>query len=214
MNMSLTEDELVDYVACQLVMYFPDNHIVEQKILSKNLPETIARLKKCFSAIHNKYFEAGFDHLHGDQYAMFLWFASNTLWRNEEDPTIYKKLFLLNKYLHAIDVLWEIELPDIFLFAHPVGTVLGRAKYSNYFAVYQNCNVGVNHNVFPTFDEYVSIHPGGAVLGDSHVGRNCKISVGSILIDRDLEANHVWLGNSSQPVARRSDKVLPIWREE
>ena len=191
MKMSLKNKDLIDYVEWQLAMFSPDNIEVHSKILLGILPQTLERLEKCFSAIHNKYFDAGFDHLHGDQYAMFLYFLSNTIYRNGGDLTLCKKLFLLNKYLHGIDVMWEIELPDIFLFAHPVGTVLGRAKYSNYFAVYQNCTVGVNHNVFPTFDEYVSLHPGSMVLGDCHVGRNCKISAGATMIDKDLRENNI-----------------------
>ena len=41
------------------------------------------------------------------------------------------KAYCLNKALHAIDVFYEVELPEIFFLEHPLGTVLGRAKYSN-----------------------------------------------------------------------------------
>ena len=213
MNLSLNELQLIEYVELQLLCFFPDFKEISRKILLENLSQTLERLEKCFSAIHNKYFDAGFDHLHGDQYAMFLYFLSNTIYRNGGDLTLCKKLFLLNKYLHGIDVMWEIELPDIFLFAHPVGTVLGRAKYSNYFAVYQNCTVGVNHNVFPTFDEYVSLHPGSMVLGNCHVGRNCKISAGSTLIDTDLSDNTVYKDGRELRFPHISEKILPIWEE-
>ena len=37
--------------------------------------------------------------------------------------------------LHGIDVFFTVDLPDIFLFCHPLCTVLGRAQYSDYFLV-------------------------------------------------------------------------------
>ncbi len=57
---------------------------------------------------------------------------------------IADKAYALNKALHALDAFYEVELPDVFAVQHPVGTVLGRATYSDYFICYHNCTVGAN----------------------------------------------------------------------
>ena len=55
----------------------------------------------------------------------------------------------------------EVELPDIFLFSHPLGTILGRARYANYFLVYQHCTIGSNlDGIYPTFGEGVAMFGG------------------------------------------------------
>jgi serine O-acetyltransferase len=95
---------------------------------------------------------------------------SREVFLKSNDFTLAKKIYLLNKALFCLDVFYEVELPPIFLFVHPVGTVLGRAKYSDYLVVYQRVGVGSNHGIYPTLGEYVTLHPGAMVLGNSQVG--------------------------------------------
>ena len=93
------------------------------------------RIEFCFSKINNKYFFDGtnsvFNHLNGDQYAIFLYYLSNTLFRLNQDTNLCSKLYLLNKALHGLDAFYEVQLPDIFMVIHPISTVLGRGKYDN-----------------------------------------------------------------------------------
>ena len=44
---------------------------------------------------------------------------------------IADKIYYLNKILHSVDIYHEVELPSTFFLEHPVGTVLGRAKYQD-----------------------------------------------------------------------------------
>ena len=46
--------------------------------------------------------------------------------------------YYLNKIMNSVDWFYAIELPDVFCAEHPVGSVLGRAKWNgNRFFVYQ-----------------------------------------------------------------------------
>lgn len=203
MIMSLDTRKLTKYIQMQMNNFFPDG---STEILSKeNLMEALERLEFCFNAISNRYFwkesENFFNHLHGDQYAMFLYLLSNTLYRNSANPSICNKLFLLNKALYGIDAYYEIELPRIFLFSHAGGTVLGRARYSDYFLVYQQCTVGSarvakggERGVFPVFGKHVSLYAGAKVLGACNIGDNCKISAHSIVMNKKLEPNTIYRG--------------------
>ncbi|MEW5743976.1 MAG: serine acetyltransferase [Nitrospirota bacterium] len=215
MKLSLDRNDLADYVSCQTENFFPDKRSGIREAIVRHLDRTLERVAYCFSKIDVKYFREGddvfFNHLHGDHYAMFLYLLSNTIHRASGDPAACAKLFQLNRALHGIDAFYEVELPEIFLFVHPLGTVLGRASYANYFLVYQQCNVGSNKNVYPTLKEYVSLHPGASVLGSCVVEENCTIGAGSLLLDRNLEKNSVYVGNPKSFSIKESAERNPIW---
>jgi serine O-acetyltransferase len=214
MMMSLTKSELASYVMQQLRNYFPDRRSVEDVGLP--MDDTLDRVQFCFSEVHAKYYKRGsetlFNHLNTDQYAMFLYFLSNTLHKRSADESLCEKVYFLNKALHRIDALYSVALPDIFLFSHPVGTVLGKAKYSNYLLVYQNGTIGSNHRTnFPVIGEFVSIYKGASVLGKCEVGDNCKISAHSLLMDRDLESNKIYIGTPSSFTIKECKYHDHIW---
>lgn len=215
MKMSLDRYELLNYVCSQIKTFFPDKKTIEKEEIRKYFDTALQRTEYCFSKINTKYFkdksEVVFNHLHGDQYAMFLYFLSNTFYKNGSDINLCAKVFLLNKYLHGIDTYYEIELPDIFLFIHPLGTVLGRARYSDYLLIYQRCNVGSNKNIYPTLNKYVNLHPGSSILGNCIVGENCKIAAGSLLLDMDLPPNSLYIGNPKNYVIKESHEKSSFW---
>lgn len=44
--------------------------------------------------------------------------------------------------MNGVDLFYAIELPQKFGAEHPLGSVMGRAKYSEGFFFYQGCTVG------------------------------------------------------------------------
>ena len=73
-----------------------------------------------------------FNYLHPDHYAMFLYLLANTVSRGDRANPLPFRLFYLNKVLHGLDVYHDTELPEVFQFMHPLGTVLGQAGRSLY----------------------------------------------------------------------------------
>src|SRR5205823_3428658 len=116
---SLGPDDLAAYVTSQVGAFFPDGR-VDAGQLARPLTRALERAEHCFSNLRRKYFAQDdrtvFNHLNTDQYAMFLYLLSNTLFRMEESPSLTAKVYALNKALHSIDAFYEVELPDIFLF--------------------------------------------------------------------------------------------------
>jgi serine O-acetyltransferase len=143
---------------------------------------------------------------------MFLYLLCNTAYRAQASAGLPTKLFLLNKCLHGIDAFYEVELPSVFLFVHPLGTVLGRGRYSDYLLVYQRCGVGSNHDVYPTLGLYTTLRPGSAVLGQCKLGRNNTLAAESLLLDRDLADDSLYIGNPRDFVVRPATNTPPIWR--
>lgn len=215
MNVSLMSNDLIRYVGNQLAFFYPD--AVPLKLLCRYIDEVLDRVEVSFSAVNNKYFningETYFNHLHTDQYSMFLYFLSNTLYKAGVDPELCTKLFYLNKLLHGIDVFYCVELPSIFLFSHPLGTILGRAQYSDYFIVYQNCTVGSSHDIddYPNLGKYVSLYAGSSVLGACNIGNNCKIAAHSLIMDQNLPPNRIYIGTPNNCLIKKNKYHDRVW---
>jgi serine O-acetyltransferase len=215
-RMTLNHDQLASYVTRQVNRLFDDGQPVLEDDVLALLPQVLGRLEHCFAHINNKYFFDGtsavFNHLHGDQYSMFLYLLCNTAYNAGANIGVPTKFFLLNKSLHGIDAFYEVELPSIFLFVHPIGTVLGRGQYADYLLVYQRCGVGSNHDIYPTLGPYTTLRPGSAVLGQCTLGRNNTLAAESLLLDRDLSNDSVYIGNPRDFVLRPAKGTPSIWR--
>lgn len=207
---------LTELASAQINFMFPDGNPVVADEMLPSAARSLKRLEHCFVHINNKYFfdgqQAVFDHLHGDQYAMWLYFLSNQLHLDRAEPATSKKVFLLNKALHGCDIFYEIELPSIFLLVHPLGTVLGRGSYADYFLVYQRCGVGSNHDIYPTLGPYTTLHPGSAVLGRCTLGSNNTLAAESLLLDHNLPNDALYIGNPRDYVIRPQKETPTIWR--
>jgi serine O-acetyltransferase len=185
-QLSLSRTDLVAYVRKQFENLFPDTaHLAD---LPRLVDLALNRVEHCFSQIRLKgYFGDGrprFSHGHSDQYAIFLYYLANSTFREKPGHPIAEKAYALNKALHALDAYYEVQLPEIFAVQHPVGTVLGRASYSDYFFCYHNCTVGANlDNDYPTFASGVVMYGGSRVIGRTSLGHNTFVSTGAIIID-------------------------------
>ena len=117
-------------VLTQLNSFFYDGVEVNKNLLRRYQTHTIDRLYICFKHIKKPYFyendRAIFNYFNGDHYSMYLYLLCNTIWKLDKNENLASKIFLLNKALHGIDAFYSIDLPEIFLFVHPIGTVLGR----------------------------------------------------------------------------------------
>jgi serine O-acetyltransferase len=214
---SLNPRSLAQYTISQLNAYYPDGDRVLLDHLMPIIPESLRRLEHCFSYVDNRYFFDGeasvFNHLHGDQYAMWLYILSNELFLQRGDSNLCSKLFLLNKQLHACDIFYEVSLPSVFLLVHPLGTVLGRGNYSDFFVAYQRCGIGSNHDIYPTLGRHLTLRPGSAILGDSNIGENCQIASETLVIDTDLPAGSTIFGNPSNHRFRKNSELYSLWRK-
>ena len=213
---SLSPEILARYTISQLNIFYPDIRPVTYDDLMPVIPESLKRLEHCFSYVDNRYFFDGqssiFNHLHGDQYAMWLYILSNELFIQGCNSDLCNKLFLLNKQLHACDIFYEVSLPSVFLLVHPLGTVLGRGNYSDFFVAYQRCGIGSNHDIYPTLGKHLTLRPGSAILGNSNIGENCQVASETLVIDTDLPAGKTIFGNPSNHRIKENIQLYSSWR--
>ena len=188
---------MVDYIINQLNIFGAGGYS-DRKELINIKGVVLSRLQRCLTQ-HPNYIDDGGSReytLYGDRYAILLYYLSNELYKNGSD--LATSVYLLNKALHGIDLFYEVEMPEVFELVHPVGTVLGRAKYSNGLQVYQGVNIGSNKGVYPVIGENFTAHPGATILGNCNIGNNCAVGAGSVLLDMDLPDATVYVGNPLQ----------------
>ncbi len=199
MKTLLSNDAISAYLAKQLSNFFPDRQVMPGEI-KPFVDGGLERLALCLAKISDKYLPPGqekvFNQWITDHYAMFLYLVANTIYRMQGSKELAEKTYALNKALHAIDVYYEVKLPEVFFFQHPVGTVLGRGNYGNYFMVYQRCTVGAKDQVYPTIGEGVVMFGGSAIIGDCTVGDNVWISTGSSIMGHDVPNGSSVFGQS------------------
>ena len=215
MRLSLPRTDLALYVRNQFENLFPDG--ADLGDLQKFVDLALGRIEHCFSRVRLKGFfsdgEARFSHWHSDQYAIFLYYLANSAFCEKPGHPVADKAYALNKALHALDAYYEVGLPDVFAVQHPVGTVLGRAAYSDYFICYHNCTVGANlDNDYPAFGRGTVMYGGSRVIGKTALGDNTLVSTGAIVIDGGaIEPDSVLHG--IHPNARRSPTRRNVIRE-
>jgi len=168
----------------------------EKTIIEKYKKQTDERFLYNCSKLKNKYYAEveKLSPFHSCQYTMFLYFLSNTIFKHEGINTLSDKIYNLLKIVSSADIYYEIELPGIFMFDHPMGTVLGRAKYGNYFSFSQCCTVGNNKGIYPSFGNNVMLMGHTKVLGNSNIGDFVVVSANTYIKDIDIPSYSIVFG--------------------
>lgn len=191
MILSLSIIDLRNYVLNQLNYFFPDNQLIKPNEIETVLNDVLDRLDYCFEKVNNKNYrehsQSIFNHLYSDQYLVFLWFLSNTIWKKSENKLLASKVYYLNKVLHSFDCMYDTGLPDIFFISHGIGTMLGKANYSDYFIAMQGCTVGTNDSIhYPVFGKGVALTAHSSVIGNCKVGNLVTISANTSIFKKDI----------------------------
>ncbi len=198
LSISLKQDLLADYVTRQVNFFYPDNSPISTSDISICLSYVLNKIEVSFSQTILPYYikdgNSWFNHLNGDHYAAFLYLLSNKLYQNGNEDAA-SKVFLLNKALFGIDAFYKLELPPHFIFVHPVGTILGRAVYDDFFVVYQGVTIGANREgVYPVFKPKTVLYSNSSIIGECKTGTNFILGANSSLIDSVVDDNKVVVG--------------------
>lgn len=210
--------ELSGYVERQLAAVVPDRDTPSAARLRPAVDVGLERSLACCARISDRRYSdpsgaPTFSHLHASQYATFLYFASHAAW-HLDDEDVATRLYLLNRALHSIDVLYAVELPPTFYLEHPVATVLGRASYGDHLTVYQHCTVGGSYSLeYPTIGRGVTLYAGATVIGRSTLGDGVVVGAGARIVNEDVPAGVAVTGASPDLTFRPLDPPgqLPRW---
>ena len=218
MRFEIERDSLLELVCHQVNNIF------------KLLPEEKDAIDNCFDlAIDacefnfvnaaNKYYtrlvegksEAYFNPYHSVQWMIFLYNLSHTIYVKGTTTMVCDKIYYLNKLLNGVDLFYAIDLPEIWCAEHPLGSIMGRAYYSNQFYFFQGCTVGgtgeLGKEVYPFLEENVCMYAHSSILGNCHIGKNVKVGAGALIKDQDVPDNCLVFGQSPNLIIKENKHI-------
>mgnify|MGYP002510054912 CR=1 FL=1 len=204
------EGMLARLIEKQCGSYWPMNAGDGEKLNLSCVGRALARWKECFARRPSTKRQPVFhglpvDYLHTVEWSVFLYFVSNELGRSGDEQWA-SKVYFLNKIMCSVDWFYAIELPAHFWAEHPVGSVLGRAKYGDKLFVYQGTTVGGSpgndETKYPELGSDVVLCANATVLGNTVIGSNAIVSANSCLVNETIPDNCIVFGHSPDIVIK------------
>lgn len=197
--MRYSSDDIAKLVIHQLSNYWID---LDESMIRASVPEALQEIDKNYQGLPNRHLFDGteviFSPYMSVQWMNFLYRLSRILFKRESAAA--DQVYYLNKIMHSIDWFYAIDLPIHFHCEHPLGSVLGRAQYGDYFFVYQGTTVGGNRTKgqlsYPVIGDNVILFSNASVLGASHIGKNVVVSAGTYIMNQEIPDNSVVFGRS------------------
>ena len=154
-----------------------------------------------------------FNPYHSVQYMIFLYYLSHEIYANTQNTILCDKIYYLNKIMNSVDLFYAIELPQKFGAEHPLGSVMGRAKYGEGFFFYQGCTVGGTYGkngeiYYPVLGENVQMFANSSILGRCNVGNNVKIGAGTLIKNEDIPSDSIVFGQSPHLIIKKQKNEL------
>jgi len=208
MIFTIPKEDIYNQLLLQLkAHFFVSNE--ENGIISECFDYALEDCRENFEHNSNKYYynetegkrEAVFNPYHSVQYMMFLYYLSHAIYLRHHSTILCDKIYYLNKIFNSVDILYAVELPKHFHADHPLGSVMGRAHYSNGFVFLQGCTVGGTYDKdglihYPIIEENVHMFSNSSILGNCHIGKNVNIGAGCIVKNQDVPDNCTVFGES------------------
>lgn len=180
-----------------------------RKSIQQGIESALGRLDIIFQALNrqtNKYVwqqehESMFSPYNSVQYSIFLYLLSNSVYNLGGATKEADIIYYLNKIMNSCDWYYPIELPEIFYTEHPLGSVMGRAKYGNRFSFYQGCTVGgqvdEQGNIkYPEIGNNVRMYANSSIIGEATIGNDVIISAGCMIKNDVVPDNAIVFGSS------------------
>lgn len=196
MYVSLEQKQLEKYIEKQLDVYLPDGYLVDEQILSLGIGRALERCEACFEHIllpnyRNAKKEAFFSHLHMDQYATFLYFLGNSIWTQTQEKILCDKILNLNRILNGFFISYKCDMPNVFVFAHPVGSIIGNARYSDGLYISQNVTINTDENLEIGRGCFLGV--GAKIIGGQRIGDRCSFGTDVVIYNQQISDDSVCL---------------------
>ena len=209
MIITIGKNKLIELLCRQLKNNFTLDK-EEALALEESIDLALLNAESCYAGNTNKYYWNNNDSLifnpyHSSQYSIFLYFLARTIFL-ADNRMLADKIYYLNRMMNSCDLYYEVELPSVFFLDHPIGAIIGRGSFSNYFAFRHNCTVGGNHGKFPRFGEFVCLFSNATVIGNTNIGNNVFISSNTLVKDVNISDNSIVFGQSPNLIIKRKPK--------
>lgn len=207
MKQTLSAEALAAFTQKQLDFYIPDGYTIDQPSWICAVNAALQRCDRCFQHIRIPQYkapdgESTFSHLHRDQYATFLYFLGNTIYTRYGQKQLCDKLLNLQSILHSFFLSYKCEMPDVFVLAHPVGSIIGNAKYSNGLYISQNVTINTHTDSFGNVDlrvgKGVMFSANVTVIGNQPIGNRVSIGANVLIYNQKIEDDYTCINEGGQ----------------
>lgn len=199
------KERLLQHLEKQLNNFFEvgkiDKFALEQFCIDAN-NETVALLHR----VNNKYCLNSppvINTMFSNGYTVFLYKLSNKLYKNNYIETA-SKIYYLNKIMNSVELFYEVEMPQNFFLDHPLGSVMGRAKYGEFFTFSQGCTVGENKGIYPQIGNFVKMMSNSKIIGSSISGNNCIIAANTYIKDAVIPDNTIVFNDGNKLILKEN----------
>ena len=108
--------------------------------------------------------------------------------------------------MNSVEWYWNIELPNHFIVEHPLGSVLGKGKYGDYFSIYQGVTVGESlkkdKSEWPTIGHHVTMFAHSSIIGRCNIGNWVVFSSEAKVKNQDIPDCSIIYGQSPNLVIK------------
>lgn len=202
---NISQTDLVGLTLKQLRNFFPVSQ-EEEQLLVQHIERVMQRVERCFDGTTNKYYhrdgQVYFNPFHSGQYCIYLYWFSRTIFETG-NSFLADKIYYLNKIMNGCDMFYEVELPEVFMLDHPVGSVIGRGTFGEGFEFGQNCTIGNNKGIYPVIGSNVKVCANAAIIGNCQIGDNVTIGAYACVKDQDVPANSIVFGQSPNLIIKK-----------
>lgn len=197
----------LDIVLHQLQQFFllseEEKNVIKEREYIQQAEKLAVNSLKGFAS---KYFKNEINPFNGVQYCNFLYWLSFIAYKDEQ-RNIADKVYYLNKMLNAVDLYYEVHLPLEWSCEHPLGSVMGKAKYGNHFFFFQGCTVGGsrkgNELFYPEIGENVIMYSNSKIVGKSKIGDNVIIAANTYIKNQDVPSGSLVFGESPNLIIKK-----------
>jgi len=173
---------------------------IDEEQLKDDIAQAVKNTTNSYDRSNRVYYlKNGFDVMNTTVYAVFLYYLAHRI-GIRGGQKLADQLYYLNKIMNGVEWYWNIEMPEHFIVEHPIGTVLGKASYGDYFCVYQGVTVGANFDenicIWPIIGNNVTMYAHSSIIGNCSIGNNVIIGANAFIFDEIISDNSIVIGSS------------------
>lgn len=217
MILEIDKNAILELVCRQVDKNFTISE-AEKSEIEGSFDDAMEACEENFRHSSNKYYvrevegmnDSYFNPFHSVQWMIFLYYLAHYIYKKGSNSKVCDKLYYLNKLMNGLDMFYAIEMPAHFGAEHPVGSVMGRAKYGDYFFFYQGCTVGGTYSKdgiinYPVIGDNVRLYANSSILGKCHIGHNVLIGAGALVKNQDIPDNTTVFGQSPNLIIKQNN---------
>lgn len=137
--------------------------------------------------------------------------------KDDNKFVLAEQVYYLNKIMHGVNFFYAINLPEHFCVEHPIGSILGRAEYGDYFLIYQGVTIGGSYDKdgkieYPKLGNNVTCFSNSSILGNCKIGNNVIIGANTQIVNRDIPANSKVIYKDGNIVIKQNEFKAEFWK--